>query len=289
MTDLTIGGVPEHFNFPWHLAIENGEFKSKNINITWRDFYGGTGAMCNALRNKEIDIAIILTDGIIKDIINGNESKIVQTYIDSPLLWGIHVGANSKYKKVADLKGKTAAISRIGSGSQLLAIANAKKQGWNIEDVKFEIVGNLDGGIEALTNGNADYFLWEHFTTKPWVDNGTFRRVGDCPSPWPCFMIAVRNDVLENNLSDIRNALRIINNQTKKLSTHAKKQRFVSLFASRYNLKEEDIKDWLIITEWNQGKTISKRLIKAIQNKLLELSVIEKTIEVEKLIKKIYL
>lgn len=289
MTDLIIGGVPEHFNLPWHLAIENGEFKSKNINANWRDFHGGTGAMCKALRNKEIDIAIILTDGIIKDIINGNESKIVQTYIDTPLLWGIHVGANSEYKKVADLEGKTAAISRIGSGSQLLAIANAKKQGWNTEDVKFEIVGNLDGGIEALTNGNADYFLWEHFTTKPWVDNGTFRRVGDCPSLWPCFMIAVRNDVLENNLSDIRNVLRIINNQTKKLSTHAKKQRFASLFASRYHLKEEDIKDWLIITEWNQGKTISKRLIKAIQNKLLELSVIEKTIEVEKLIKKIYL
>ena len=289
MTNLTIGGVKEHFNMPWHLAIENGEFSDKNINLTWKDFHGGTGAMCKALRNKEIDIAVLLTDGIIKDIINGNDSKIVQTYINTPLLWGVHVAANSDYKTIADLEGEKPAISRIGSGSQLLAIANAEKNGWDVDALDFEIVGDLDGGIEALTNGSADYFLWEHFTTKPWVDNDTFRRVGDCPSPWPCFMIAVRNDVLESNLDDIKNVLRVINSKTKSLSTHAKKQRFIDLFAQRYNLNKEDIKNWLIITEWNQGKPISRTLIKTIQNKLLELSVIEKTIDVEKLIKKIYL
>ena len=289
MTNLTIGGVKEHFNMPWHLAIENGEFSDININLTWKDFHGGTGAMCKALRNKEIDIAVLLTDGIIKDVINGNDSKIVQTYINTPLLWGVHVAANSDYKTIADLEGKKPAISRIGSGSQLLAIANAKKNGWDVDSLDFEIVGNLDGGIKALTNGTADYFLWEHFTTKPWVDNGTFRRVGDCPSPWPCFMIAVRNDVLESNFDDIKNVLRVINSKMKSLSTHAKKQRFIDLFAQRYNLNKEDIKNWLIITEWNQGKSISRTLIKTIQNKLLELSVIEKTIDVEKLIKKIYL
>lgn len=289
MIDLNIGGVPEHFNLPWHLAIENDEFKNKDINLKWTDFYGGTGAMCKALRNKEIDIAIILTDGIIKDIINGNESKIVQTYIDSPLLWGVHVGAQSTYKTIDDLEGKKPAISRIGSGSQLLAIANAKKQGWDTSKLEFEIVGNLNGGIEALSNGNADYFLWEHFTTKPWVDNGTFRRVGDCPSPWPCFVIAVRNEILENNPDEIKEILKIINNQTKKLSTHAKKQRFVSLFASRYKLEESDIKDWLIITEWNQGKPISRTLIDKIQNKLLNLNVIDSTTDSDNLIKKIYL
>ncbi len=289
MTNLTIGGVKEHFNMPWHLAIENGEFSDKKINLTWKDFHGGTGAMCKALRNKEIDIAVLLTDGIIKDIINGNDSKIVQTYINTPLLWGVHVAANSDYKTIADLEGEKPAISRIDSGSQLLAIANAEKNGWDVDALDFEIVGDLDGGIEALTNGSADYFLWEHFTTKPWVDNGTFRRVGDCPSPWPCFMIAVRNDVLESNFDDIKNVLRVINSKTKSLSTHAKKQRFIDLFAQRYNLNKEDIKNWLIITEWNQGKPISRTLIKTIQNKLLELSVIEKTIDVEKLIKKIYL
>ncbi|PHR72201.1 MAG: ABC transporter substrate-binding protein [Lutibacter sp.] len=289
MTKLKIGGVAEHFNMPWHLAIENDEFKDEGIDLVWKDFHGGTGAMCKALREKEIDISVILTEGIIKDIINGNQSKIVQTYINSPLLWGIHVGAESDFKTVADLENKKPAISRIGSGSQLLAVVNAKKNGWDTTNLEFEIVGNLLGGVDALTNGNADYFLWEHFTTKPLVDNGTFRRIGDCPTPWPCFVIAVRDEVLANNYDEVKKILSIINNKVKTLSTIAKKKRYIDLFSMRYNLEKEDIKDWLTITDWNQGKPISRTLIKSIQNKLLDLNVIETTIDIDQLTKKIYL
>ena len=289
MTELKIGGVPEHFNMPWHMAIENDEFKDEGIDLVWKDFHGGTGAMCKALREKEIDISIILTEGIIKDIINGNQSKIVQTYINSPLLWGIHVGAESDYNTVTDLEGKKPAISRIGSGSQLLAIVNAKKRGWSTTNLDFEIVGNLLGGVDALTNGEADYFMWEHFTTKPLVDNGTFRRIGDCPTPWPCFVIAVRDEVLVNNYDEVKKILSIINNKVKSFSTHAKKKRYIDLFSMRYNLEKEDIKDWLTITDWNQGKPISRTLIKSIQNKLIDFNVIDKTVDVDQLTKKIYL
>ena len=289
MTKLNIGGVPEHFNLPWHLAIENEEFKEEGVDLVWRDFPGGTGAMCKALREKEIDIAIILTEGIIKDITNGNPSKIVQTYINTPLLWGIHVGAESNYESVADLEEKKPAISRYGSGSQLLAIVNAQKNGWDSKELDYEVVGNLNGGAEALTNGEADYFLWEHFTTKPLVDNGTFRRVGDCPTPWPCFVIAVREEVLANHYDEVKSVLKVINSKVKSFSTHAKKNRYVDLFSMRYNLEKEDIKNWLSITEWNQGKPISRTLIKSIQNKLIDLNVIETKVDVDKLVKKIYI
>ena len=133
--------------------------------------------MCKALRAGEVDIAIVLTEGIIKDIAAGNPSKIVQTFVETPLIWGIHVAKDSKFKKIEDLEHATIAISRFGSGSHLMAIVNAFNQGWKIENLKFKVIGNLQGGIDALTNGEADYFMWEHFTTKPIVDNGTFRRI----------------------------------------------------------------------------------------------------------------
>jgi hypothetical protein len=50
------------------------------------------------LRDGETDIAVILTEGIVKDIVAGNQSKIVQVYVQSPLIWGIHVAANSNIK-----------------------------------------------------------------------------------------------------------------------------------------------------------------------------------------------
>jgi TRAP-type uncharacterized transport system substrate-binding protein len=76
------------------------------------------------LRDGETDIAVI-TEGIVK-ISLLEMSKIVQVYVQSPLIWGIHVAANSKYKTVSDLEDTKVAISRQGSGSQLMAYVNAE-------------------------------------------------------------------------------------------------------------------------------------------------------------------
>ena len=133
MRTIKIGGVPEHFNLAWYLTLKNGEYKAEGINLRWIDYYGGTGAMCKALREGDIDIAVILTEGIIKDIIAGNPSKIVQTFVQSPLIWGIHVAKNSSFKTVNELKGTKAAISRYGSGSHLMAYINAENNNWDLE------------------------------------------------------------------------------------------------------------------------------------------------------------
>jgi len=282
MLNIKVGGVPEHFNYPWYLTLKNKEYQKENINLRWQDFPGGTGAMCKALREKEIDIAIVLTEGIIKDIINGNPAKIVQPFVESPLVWGIHVGAKSKFQTIDNLENATVAISRFGSGSHLMAIVNAYNNGWDIDKLKFKVVKNLDGGIEALTNGDADYFMWEHFTTKPLVDNGTFRRVGDCPTPWPCFVIAVRENLLEENPNEIKTILDIINSYTKDFKAL---DNIDQTLAERYEQQLEDIRKWLSITEWNSKCTIDKNLITEIQNKMVHFGVIEKAVSPLELIR----
>ncbi|OSY89084.1 ABC transporter substrate-binding protein [Tenacibaculum holothuriorum] len=286
MVNLKVGGVPEHFNYPWYITLKNKEYTKEGINLRWTDYPGGTGQMCKALRSGEVDIAIVLTEGIIKDIINGNPSKIIQTYVKSPLIWGIHVGAKSKFQKIDDLEHATVAISRFGSGSHLMAIVNAHNNGWDVDKLNFKVVGNLQGGIDALTNGDADYFMWEHFTTKPLVDNGTFRRLGDCPTPWPCFVVAVRNEVLENNLEEVKTVLNIINNCTKDFKNF---DNIDEILAKRYEQQLHDIQQWLSITEWNDGKPLSKNLVTRIQNKMVNFNVIEKKENSGELIRNLYL
>ena len=286
MINLKVGGVPEHFNYPWYITLKNKEYTKKGINLRWTDYHGGTGQMCKALRSGEVDIAIVLTEGIIKDIINGNPSKITQTFIKSPLIWGIHVGAKSKFQKIEDLEHATIAISRYGSGSHLMAIVNAHNNGWDIDKLKFKVIGNLQGGIDALTNGEADYFMWEHFTTKPLVDNGTFRRLGDCPTPWSCFVVAVRNEVLENNFKEVKAVLDIINNATKNFK---KTPEIDAVLAKRYGQQLEDIQKWLSITEWNDGKPLTKNLVTRIQNKMIEFNVIDEKKDSGELIKNMYI
>lgn len=270
MTSLKIVGVPEHFNLPWHLCLENGEFEKEKIDLQWTDVPEGTGKMCQMLHDGSTDIAVILTEGIIKDIVGGNPSKIVQIYVESPLIWGIHVGAQSNHQSLTDLEKTKAAISRLGSGSQLMAYVNAKNQGWNTNELQFEIVNTIDGAVTALTNRTADYFMWEHFMTKPLVDKGVFRRLGDCPTPWPCFVIAVREVVLAKQPEIITKLLEIINTKTRifKAIPDIDKQ-----LAKTYNQKIEDIKEWLRLTEWSQEK-IDAVLLDRIQNQLVELNII---------------
>ena len=273
MKTIKIAGVPEHFNLPWHLAIENGEFENENIDLQWTDVPEGTGKMCQMLRDGETDIAVILTEGIVKDITAGNPSKIVQVYVESPLIWGIHVAANSNFKTLSDLENTKVAISRLGSGSQLMAYVNANNQNWKTTNLQFEIVNTIDGAVEALTNGTADYFMWERFMTKPLVDKGIFRRVADCPTPWPCFVIAVRDEVLlETTRNYCESILEIINQTT---------EEFKEIPSIDRTLAPNIIKKWKIfkngcrLTEWSQ-KGLERQMLNKVQNQLFELGIIDK-------------
>ena len=281
MKQINIGGVPEHFNLAWYLTLKSGAYKKQDINLRWHDYYGGTGEMCKALRNKEIDIAVILTEGIIKDIIAGNPSKIVQTFVQTPLIWGIHVSHQSKYTTVEELKGTKAAISRYGSGSHLMAYINAENHDWDLnKDLKFQVIKNLNGAVEGLTQGSADYFLWEKFTTKPLVDDGIFRRIGNCPSPWPCFVIAAREDFISSNTEDLKTILNIINGTTSEFKDIPSIDKTI---ANRYDQKLEDVQDWLSLTEWSQS-LIDEDTVNHVQKELFVLNIIPEMIDYKKLV-----
>jgi ABC-type nitrate/sulfonate/bicarbonate transport system substrate-binding protein len=221
-------------------------------------------------------MAVILTEGIVRDIINGNNSKIVQVFVKSPLLWGIHVAKASTYETVSDLKGTDAAISRFGSGSHLMAFVNAENNEWDLKnDLNFKVIKDLEGALEGLPKGEGDYFMWEKFMTKPYVDNGTFRLVGESPTPWPSFVIAVRNDVLKNESESIQSILKIINGVTENFKNL---EGIDEMIAKRYGQKIEDVREWLSLTEWSNRQLTSKEL-KNIQQKLVELDLIENKIQ----------
>ncbi|RTE52089.1 ABC transporter substrate-binding protein [Arenibacter aquaticus] len=280
MKKVKIIGVPEHFNFPWHLAIEEGAFEARGIDLQWEDIPEGTGKMASLLEEGKTDLAIILTEGLVKSISEGNPSKIVQEYIATPLFWGIHVAAKSNYTELGDLKNKVAAISRFGSGSHLMAFVNAKNNGWDTQDLKFEVVNNLEGAISALTDGRADYFMWERFTTKPLVDQGVFRRITDCPTPWPCFVVAATDRFIAKNPGTLSHILEVINIYTSDFKLIPSIDRSLSI---NYNQQLQDIQHWLSLTEWGQSN-IKAKTLEQVQNTLLDLNLLEKKLAVANLV-----
>lgn len=269
---FTIGGVPEHFNLPWHLAIDGGLFEKESIHLSWKDYPGGTGAMAKDLRSGNLDIAVLLTEGIVADIAKGNPSKIISLYVQTPLIWGIHVPAASSFTKVEDLHGKRYAISRMGSGSHLMAFIDAQQRGWRLHEDQLVVVGDLTGAREAFKTDRADIFMWERFMTQPLVDQGEFRRVGECPTPWPCFVIAVREAILNEFKPSLKQLLQVIYMANSRFMNDASTS---GLVTKKYGLTPQDASAWFSMTKWATNNKFSKETLDNVVNTLLALNLIE--------------
>ena len=242
-----IGGVPEHFNLPIHLALEKGEFAKRGVQVQWTTFKGGTGQMTQALRDDQVDVCILLTEGIVKDIIGGNPSKIISNYVISPLIWGIHTGVDNPLNNYKDIFDKNYAISRFGSGSHLMAIVDANSKEKNLQREQFKVIRNLDGALESLARQETDVFYWEKYTTKPYVDTGKLRRIGEYLTPWPCFVIAASDKVLKRQPENIIRMLRTIHDST---DLFMQNDEAIPLVSKRYELKLKDVERWYHNTAW---------------------------------------
>ncbi len=275
MSDLQtikLGGVPEHFNLPIHLAIENGDFEQRGVTVDWTTFDGGTGQMTKALRSGEVDACILLTEGIIKDIIHGNSAKIISGYINTPLIWGIHTGTKNTLRDVKDIYSHQYGISRFGSGSHLMAIVDATVNDKVISKDQFTIIKNIDGALDSLENLQTDVFYWEKYTTKPYVDSGQLRRVGEFITPWPCFVIAATDKILNEQPEAIIRMLRTIHDSCDRFM---QTDDSIPLVALRYNQQLKDVERWYHSTEWAIHGWVSDKMLKSVVHNLQVANIID--------------
>lgn len=248
LTGLKIGGVPEHFNLPWRLAIEEGRFREIGLDLHWSDMSGGTGQMIKGLSTGTLDVAVLLTEGITKAILEGLDARIIQVYVTTPLHWGIHVPFRSDIKTVDQLRDKVFAISREGSGSHLMTYVKASQEGWDTEHLKFNVVGDIYGGLWALEHDEAQGFLWEKYTSFPFAEQGKCRYIDEVVTPWPCFVIAVRKEVLDQHSAILGEMCRVVNSKALEVKKDADS---VEVISWRYNLRSGQVENWLIETDWN--------------------------------------
>jgi sulfonate transport system substrate-binding protein len=271
---LRIMGVPEHFNHPFHRDGVPAAFRAAGVDLTFLVEKAGTGAMVEAVVKGTTDVAVALTEGILAAIVDREKSAVplryCGEYIASPLRWMVATGAardrgsggtgggvGGGLSSLADvgrlLEERRGAkvrisVSRLGSGSHLMAYLLAKRHGWPADRIDFVINNNfmamrravgepLDapppGGPQApeayltpspvaaaaaapaaalapsSTDGGggpsspspsyyaADLFMWEWFTTKPFVDSGEVRVLGHLDTPWHCFGFVARKAWLD--------------------------------------------------------------------------------------------
>ncbi len=263
---LRIGGVPEHFNLPWKLALEDGAFARAGVPVRFEEYPGGTGAMAEALGEKRLDAALMLTEGAVLDIFRGAENRLVKVFVSSSLTWGIHVAADSNIRRVAQIEGRRVAISRHGSGSHLIAVVDALQRGFDVQGMAFEVVGNLDGARAALAGGRAEVFLWERHMTQPLVDAGEFRRVGERIVPWPAFVVSARRSVIRQRGHELRTALDVATDWARRFR---RRRSAVPELYRRYGIDAVDARRWLgevrWAGSWRRPAAALRRVVSALQ------------------------
>ena len=252
---LRVGGVPEHFNFPIRQAAANGSFE-------WSEHPGGSGAMAQKLREGELDVAILLTEAATLFAHKG-EVTIVGSFVDTPLTWGVHALAGSE----PSLDSRYA-VSRMGSGSHLMALVAARQRG--APDPLFEVVGDLQGARKALKNQEADLFMWEKFTTKPLVDSGEWCRVDEVPTPWPCFAVVCTPEIARQRQDDVSEVLGSVYEKASRISSAD-----IDAIAAEYSLKPDDVAEWLTGVKWGPGVRMPTQVIDDCTRALLEAGVLE--------------
>ncbi|KAJ5647263.1 hypothetical protein N7490_003635 [Penicillium lividum] len=227
---IRIGYVPEHYLTPLHLALRSKAVSSLPFKIALTPFPSGTGHMITSLRGNEIDIGIGLTEGWVAGLAGKQQAqstgdggyKVIGHWVDNPLRWAIVTGRNrSEIKGVPDLQDSRVGVSRLGSGSHIMSFVLAQQQGWksdSLTSVPLGPFGSLRNGVtgvdetklEEAPKPTAEFFMWEHFTTKPYFHptaekpNPPLKNIGEIFTPWPSWMMVASTALFPTPANDDR-------------------------------------------------------------------------------------
>ncbi|KAL2825956.1 hypothetical protein BDW59DRAFT_161335 [Aspergillus cavernicola] len=292
---LRIGYVPEHYLTPLHLSLtlQNTTTKTKlPYTLSLTPFPSGTGHMITSLRSGEIDVAIGLTEGWVAGLTGkqapnpspegtGGGYKVVGQWVETPLRWAVVTGRErGDLRNVGDLgrqgtdgkkegKGGRVGVSRLGSGSHIMSFVLAQEQGWRSDSFTPVILGPFgalrDGVTGASTENKtptAEFFMWEHFTTKPFFHptpshpNVPLKKIGEIFTPWPSWMIVASTSVFPNPETDERLALlfEVLDEGIK--AFRADTHRVVGLLGTGElgcTYGEEDAREWLKDVRFCEG------------------------------------
>ncbi|RMZ90837.1 hypothetical protein DV736_g1942, partial [Chaetothyriales sp. CBS 134916] len=265
----------------------------------------GTGHMITSLREDKVDICIGLTEGWVAGLLNDQGQRlkgysIVGSWVETPLRWAVVTGRNrDTINSIDDLKqNKKVGVSRLGSGSHVMAFVLADQEGWlkSGTDEKLGLAfvplgpfsnlrdGVIDKGAEAPV---ADFFMWEHFTTKPYFhgDGTPLKKIGEIYTPWPSWHIAASTKTFPHPKTDamLEQLFAALDEGIKEFGAnpdHAVKMLGTGEVGCHYT--EEDAREWLKDVKFSDSvRGVSEKTMDHVVKVLQNAGVIAPSVEIK--------
>ena len=213
-----------------------------------------------------LDAAVALTEGLVLAGRRGElgESSVVSVFVESPLQWGVHVRPGSEAERADQLDPRKTriAISRHLSGSHLMSWVFAKQHGWPADQLNFVVVGGLTGALKAFEEDRVDLFLWDRFMTAPVVHDGKLKLIGQIDSPWPCFCVAARNDVMKERGEEVHEIVRIVLREGRRLKRDP--DNVIAMLQKLHRLSEPVAREWLEATVYAKPHELPEETVQKI-------------------------
>lgn len=109
----------------------------------------------------------------------------------------------------------------------------------------FVVLNTFENLRKAVNTGEADFFMWEHFTSKRYYDSGEIRKVGEIYTPWSSWKIVAKTGLIRDGQLDLR-----LHNLFEKLDKgivhfQENKEEAVKYISTELDYSEEDAREWL--------------------------------------------
>jgi NitT/TauT family transport system substrate-binding protein len=142
---------------PIVVALEKGFFRAQGVTGEFQPLRGGPD-LVKAVVGGQLQIGASGATDVPVFRATGAPIRFIASQVD-----GNHFTLNvtQTIAKLADLKGKSIGVTRVGATTWVFAMMLAKQQGWVPEkDITVVGLGGLDAQLAALTRGEIAAFIW---------------------------------------------------------------------------------------------------------------------------------
>lgn len=142
-------------------------------------------------------------------------------------------------------------MSRIGSGSYVMGFVLADQHGWlpSSTDVapysQFVVLDTFEKLRKAVNSGEADFFMWEHFTSKRYYDSGEIRKVGEIYTPWSSWKIVASTALMKDEKLEERVGFLFGKLDQGIKHFDENKEEAVKYISTELDYSEEDAREWM--------------------------------------------
>ena len=202
-------GFPSLFQFtPLDVGVQEGIFKKHGLDIEISAF-AGDAKLQQAFAAGSVDLGIGSGPGL-AFIAKGSPILGVAEEAGPPLGITLCVLASGPIHSIADLKGKLASISSIGSQTDWMVRELSRRQGWGPEGIKRVALGAVPAQLSALRTHQIDMVPFDITTAYQLKETGEVRillKFGDVVKEYVNHVIYASTDMIAKRPDDVKKFL----------------------------------------------------------------------------------